>query len=131
MKCYSLAMDKYRFLYITDAENNEVRRWQLGDKGEGTVVAGGNGKGNQLNQLNSPHGLFVDKDGQIYVADRMNNRIMRWSEEKNEGEIVVRGSESERYSNQLSSPIELFFDGEGNLYVSDGVHRIQKFDLIS
>jgi hypothetical protein len=33
----------------------------INDNKEGTPVPGGNGYGNQLNQLNCPQGLFVDK----------------------------------------------------------------------
>ena len=34
-------------------EKNEVRRWKIGET-KGTIVAGGNGQGNQLNQLSYP-----------------------------------------------------------------------------
>ncbi|CAF4254242.1 unnamed protein product, partial [Rotaria sordida] len=47
---YGLAMDDQRYLYISDYEKHEVRRYQIGDK-NGTLVAGGNGKGAGLNQL--------------------------------------------------------------------------------
>ncbi|CAF1497324.1 unnamed protein product, partial [Rotaria magnacalcarata] len=39
--CYGLAMDEQRYLYVSDEEKNEVRRYQLGEK-NGTLVAGGN-----------------------------------------------------------------------------------------
>ncbi|CAF4069133.1 unnamed protein product, partial [Rotaria sordida] len=41
--CRALAMDDQRYLYISDIEKREVRRYQIGDK-NGTIVAGGNGK---------------------------------------------------------------------------------------
>ncbi|CAF4472792.1 unnamed protein product, partial [Adineta steineri] len=45
-------MDKHGFLYVSDQEKNEVRRWKMGEyNNEGIVVAGGNEKGTQLNQL--------------------------------------------------------------------------------
>ncbi|CAF1098033.1 unnamed protein product [Adineta steineri] len=59
--CWGLAMDKHGFLYVSDGEKNEVRRWKMGEyDNEGVVVAGGNGIGNQLNQLNNPTLIFVD-----------------------------------------------------------------------
>ncbi|CAF1537646.1 unnamed protein product, partial [Rotaria sordida] len=58
--CYGLAMDNQRYLYISDNDKHEVRRYQIGDK-NGTIVAGGNGKGAGLNQLNCPYYIFVDQ----------------------------------------------------------------------
>ncbi|CAF5168491.1 unnamed protein product, partial [Rotaria magnacalcarata] len=49
--CYGLAMDEQRYLYVSDWKNNEVRRYQGCDK-IGILVAGGNGQGTGLNQLN-------------------------------------------------------------------------------
>ena len=46
-------MDHQRYLYVSDTRKDEVRRYTIGDK-NGIVVAGGNGQGNQLNQLNFP-----------------------------------------------------------------------------
>ena len=40
----------------------------MGDK-NGIVVAGGNGQGNQLNQLHDPTYLFVDEEQAVYVSD--------------------------------------------------------------
>ncbi|CAF1529755.1 unnamed protein product, partial [Adineta steineri] len=73
--CSCLAMDKHGFLYVSDTEKNEVRRWKMGEyNNEGMVVAGGNGKGDQLNQLNNPSFMFVDEEQSVYVSDRHNNR---------------------------------------------------------
>ncbi|CAF4152191.1 unnamed protein product, partial [Adineta steineri] len=42
--CHGLAVDKIGFLYVSDREKNEVRRWKMGEyNNEGIVVAGGNG----------------------------------------------------------------------------------------
>ncbi|CAF1627289.1 unnamed protein product, partial [Rotaria magnacalcarata] len=54
IKCWGLAMDEQRYLYVSDREKHEVRRYQLGEK-NGTLVAGGNGKGDERSQLNAPH----------------------------------------------------------------------------
>ena len=50
--CWGLAMDQQRHLYVSDISENEVQRYTIGDN-NGIVVAGGNGQGNQLNQLES------------------------------------------------------------------------------
>ena len=51
--CWGLAIDHQRYLYVSDYGKNEVRRYRIGDK-NGIVVAGGNGRGSQLTQLNIP-----------------------------------------------------------------------------
>ncbi|CAF5000971.1 unnamed protein product, partial [Rotaria magnacalcarata] len=52
-------MDEQRNLYVGDSVKQEVRRYRFGEN-NGTLVAGGNGQGDGLNQLNGPTFLFVD-----------------------------------------------------------------------
>ena len=61
-------MDKNGYIYVSDFKKDEVRRWKRGET-NGIIVAGGNGKGNHLNQLNCPTYLFVDQDDSLYVSD--------------------------------------------------------------
>ncbi|CAF4233912.1 unnamed protein product, partial [Adineta steineri] len=76
-------------------------------------------------------GIFVDQQGNIYVADAFNNRIMRWSDGSKEGTIIVGGNEGSQ-TNRLNDPSALSFDRQGNLYVADtGNHQVQKFNIIS
>ncbi|CAF5229044.1 unnamed protein product, partial [Rotaria magnacalcarata] len=42
----------------------------------GIIVAGGNGDGSALNQLNGLEELFVDDNSAIYVADFWNSRVI-------------------------------------------------------
>ncbi|CAF5173966.1 unnamed protein product, partial [Rotaria sp. Silwood1] len=51
--CGGLTKDDNGSLYVIDNEKHEVRRYKIGDT-KGTVVAGGNGKGNRLDQLFYP-----------------------------------------------------------------------------
>ena len=68
--CIGLAIDHQRYLYVSDDVKNEVRRYIIGEK-NGIVVAGGNGQGNQLNQLNYPTYLFVDQEQAVHVRVRV------------------------------------------------------------
>ena len=45
-----------------------------------------------MNQLNDPHGVFVDNDGNIYVADSNNHRIVKWAPSASEGVVVAGGA---------------------------------------
>ena len=114
---------------LLDMNNHRVMKW-LKDAKEGIVVAGGNGKGDNLSQLYYPLGVIVDKLGQIYVADQGSSRVVRWCKGAKEGTLVVGGNEEGEQSNQLHNPQGLSFDRKGNLYVADSWNdRIQKFEI--
>ena len=68
--CEGLAIDHQRYLYVSDTEKHEVRRYTIGEK-NGIVVAGGNERGNQLNQLNFPTYLFVDEEQAVHLRVRV------------------------------------------------------------
>ncbi|CAF0743707.1 unnamed protein product [Adineta steineri] len=125
--CSRLTMDNNGDLYASDREKNEVRRWKLGET-EGTIVAGGNEEGNDLNQLHCPTHIFVDEDHSVYVSDCDNHRVMKWVKGAKEG-IVVAGGKGEGNSlTQLSSPQGVIVDHLGNVYVADWKnHRIMRW----
>ena len=110
--------------------NHRVTKWIKSAK-EGIVVAGGQGHGNSLTQLNLPEEVFVDVFETIYIADRGNHRIVRWLKGSKQSEVVVGGNGEGSQSNQFSGPINFVFDKENNLYVTDSQnHRVQKFSII-
>ncbi|CAF4157616.1 unnamed protein product [Adineta steineri] len=127
--CHGLAIDKHGFLYVSDSEKNEVRRWKMGEYNNGgIVVAGGNGRGNQLNQFNSPTFIFVDEEQSIYVSDQHNHRVMKWGKDTKEGRIVAGGNGYKRNLNQLSRPQGVVVDHFGHIYVADGGnHRVMRW----
>jgi len=85
-----------------------------------TVLAGGNGSGNALNQLNQPFGVSVDSSGNIYVADYSNDRIVKWVPGSTQGENII----------SVSSPNDIHVDSSGNIYVSSYYnHRVFKYTL--
>ncbi|CAF4202783.1 unnamed protein product [Rotaria sp. Silwood2] len=127
IKCGGLAMNDQRYIYISDVEKHEVRRFEIEDK-NGTLVAGGNGKGAGLNQLNVPGYIFVDQQHTVYVSDRDNYRVMKWNKGAKEG-IVVAGGQGEGSSlTQVWSPYGLFVDTLGTIYVADlGNNRVMRW----
>ncbi|CAF3674504.1 unnamed protein product [Rotaria sp. Silwood1] len=121
---YGLAMDDQGYLYISDTEHHEVRRYKTGDK-SGTVVAGGHGEGNGLNQLNVPIYLFVDRQQAVYVSDNNNHRVMKWNKGAKEGIVVAGGHDQGNALTSLSHPLGMFVDALDTVYVADcGNHRI-------
>jgi sugar lactone lactonase YvrE len=111
--CTGLAFDKQGFLYVTDHENHRVTRWLLGANSiEDRVVAGGNGKGNKLDQLYEPSAVFVDQNKTVYVADFSNDRIMKWTDGAKEGILLGK----------IRWPRAIQVDSSGHIYAIDGYH---------
>ncbi|CAF3990515.1 unnamed protein product [Rotaria sp. Silwood2] len=122
--CWGLTMDDEKFLYIVDFNKHEVRRYRMGES-QGTLVAGGNGQGNRLDQLSCPRNVFVDRDHSVYVSDQFNHRVMRWMKGEKQGIFVAGGQGQGNSLRQLSSPLGIIVDQSGTVYVADsGNHRI-------
>ncbi|CAF1601663.1 unnamed protein product [Rotaria sp. Silwood1] len=83
-------------------------RWQQ----NGITVAGGKGQGNGINQLSCPHGLYVDDDQTIYVADQANHRIVEWKRGATSGQVVADRSGEESGDHQLNYPVDVIIDKE-------------------
>ncbi|CAF4385897.1 unnamed protein product, partial [Adineta steineri] len=118
--CWGLAIDKNGFIYVSDRENHEVRRWKQGDK-NGELVAGGKGQGNDLNQLNCPTHMFIDEDDSLYISDEPNHRVMKWRKDAKEGIVVAGGNGQGNSLKQLWSPEGVIVDDLGQIYVADAV----------
>ncbi len=116
--CRDLMMDNDGYLYVCDYKKHEVRRWKMGEM-KGTIVAGGNGQGNHLDQLNSPFYIFIDEDHSVYVSDWGNYRVMKWIKGAKEGIVVAGGQGEGNGLRQLSSPGGIIVDQLGSVYVAD------------
>lgn len=125
--CWDLTMDKDGYLYVSDVDKHEVKRWTLGQN-NGKTVAGGNGKGNGLDQLNYPYYIFVDEDRSVYVSDTYNHRVVKWRENAKEGIVVAGGRGEGKSLAQLSYPRGIVVDQQGNMYVAEGGnHRVMRW----
>ncbi|CAF1138589.1 unnamed protein product [Didymodactylos carnosus] len=93
----------------------------------GTTVAGGNGVGSNLNQLNNPAGIFVDKNKNIYITDIYNDRLVEWSNNATVGVVVGGGNGGSDNVNQLWEPAYVTVTNDGSIFVADRQNnRIQK-----
>ena len=126
ISCSRLTMNENGDLFVSDFENHAVKRWRKDEKGgKGTIVAGGNGQGSKLNQLNGPLAIFIDEEETIYVSDYRNNRVMKWLKGASEGIVVAGGQGQGNSLKQLYSPEGLVVNEVGDIYVADwGSHRI-------
>ncbi|CAF1200107.1 unnamed protein product [Adineta steineri] len=120
--CWGLTMDNNGDLYVSDWIKHEVRRWKQGEN-EGTIVAGGNGKGDNLNQLNWPNYSFVDEDHSIYVSENNSHHVTKWVKGAKEGIIVAGGKDDGNSLTQLSWPAGVIVDHLGTVYVADSYNN--------
>jgi len=118
ISCVGLMMNNKGDLFVSDLRRNEVKRWKKDEK-QGIVVAGGNGNGDKLNQLNNPGFIFVDREDSIYVSDRNNHRVMKWLKGAKEGIIVAGGQGEGNSLKQLSNPEGLVVNENGDVFVAD------------
>lgn len=116
--CAKIFADDRGYFYVSDCQQHCVKRYRIGDE-NGIVVAGGNGKGDGLNQLNNPNQIFVDRDFAVYVSDFENHRVMKWPKEAKQGTTVAGDQGQGNRLSQLNRPKGLWIDRRGDVYVSD------------
>ncbi|CAF4417296.1 unnamed protein product, partial [Rotaria magnacalcarata] len=130
---FVLFVDDKQTMVIVEYKNHRVMQWKNGDTTNGQVVAGGNGQGKGLNQLNAggngagaglnqlqyPTYLFVDRQQNVYVSEWQNHRVMKWNKCAKEGIVIAGGQGAGSALTQLNGPLGLFVDTLGTLYVVD------------
>ena len=108
------------YMYVADTGNNRVIRFKWNEQ-TGKVVAGGNGRGSELNQLYYPYNVEVDDEGNVYVADPHNSRIVKWGPNTNKGIVV-----SEICGYDIAMDDNYFYTAiQGN---NPSIYRINKND---
>lgn len=135
-------MDTAGNVYISDSWNHRIRR--VDGTGTITTIAGGgwsdtlgdNGPATSA-YLESPDGLAVDAEGNLYISDDVTHRVRRV--DKATGIITtIAGTGVSGFSGdggpaaeaQLAKPYGMALDGAGHLYIADSDnHRIRRIDL--
>ncbi|MFT4580207.1 MAG: sugar lactone lactonase YvrE [Nitrospinales bacterium] len=135
-----IAVDKKGNVYIAMRDNNIISRIDL--KGimttyVGTGSSGFSGDGGKATEakLSVPAGLAFDKSGNLYIADRNNNRVRKVD---TRGTITtIAGTGTAGFSGdgglatqaQLNLPSGVALDGKGNIFISDrSNNRIRVID---
>ncbi|CAF2015674.1 unnamed protein product [Rotaria magnacalcarata] len=79
----------------------------------GVTVAGGHGSGGATNQLSYPHGLVIDDDQTVVIADYWNHRIIQWKNgDTKNGQVVAGGKGRGNGLHQLDHPTDVLIDKE-------------------
>ncbi|MES2390975.1 MAG: Ig-like domain repeat protein [Acidobacteriota bacterium] len=135
-----LALDTAGNLYIADTGDNRVRKVVIGTGVISTIAGSGTAGYDHDNvpgttaELNAPYAVAADLSGNVYIADRANNRIREVA--AGTGIITtVAGTGTDGYdtdnqlatSAALSGPFGVGTDSVGNVYVTDtGNNRIRE-----
>lgn len=129
---YGVAVDAAGNAYIAQYSDGRIRK--VTPEGVVTTLAGGassgyvDGTGDQA-KFNSPFGIAVGPDGNIYVADANNHCIRKVTPEGVVSTFSGNGTAgyAEGTQARFNRPIGIAIDSTGNIYVGDnGNARIRK-----
>ena len=138
---FGLALDKKGNLFIADHGNNRVRK--VDTSGMISTVAGDggfyfigdNGPAYRAS-VAGPTGVAVDDAGNLYIADRNNNRVRVVDSlgmirtVMGTGQRDYNGDSEVARETNLRLPFDVTLDNKGNLLVVDRSHyRIRRMDL--
>ncbi|MGZ3863778.1 MAG: NHL domain-containing protein [Bacteroidia bacterium] len=125
-----VAIDNSGNIFIADEYNQRIRK--ISSSGIISTVAGNGGVGFSGDgglatsaSLNYPEGIAVDALGNLYISDKLNERVRKVSTSGIITTIVGTGTQSYSGDGGLATsatmyyPEELTFDTQGNLYISD------------
>ncbi len=144
---YGIAVDSNGTLWVADGANNRVLRFDnASSKMDGASADGvlgqndftSNASGLSASRFYAPYGVAVDDSGTLWVADRFNNRVLRFDNAagKDDGDAAdgVLGQDnftsggSGLTAATMSGPRSIFVDGSGTLWVADGGNgRVLRF----
>jgi DNA-binding beta-propeller fold protein YncE len=74
-------VDRAGKIYISDSGNHRIRAITAGKvttiAGSGRMGFGGDGKGATSAEINTPQKIAIDKNGNLFIADRANHRVRK------------------------------------------------------
>jgi DNA-binding beta-propeller fold protein YncE len=93
-------------LYVSDGYGNaRVHKFTA----EGRLLLSWGEPGSGPGQFRLPHGIAVDRQGTVYVADRENSRVQLFTPD---GKYLAEWTD-------VARPCQVFLDGPGNVYVAE------------
>jgi DNA-binding beta-propeller fold protein YncE len=113
-------------MLVADDQHHRVAAFDTGGR---LLASVGAGQGAGPGQLNFPYGVAMDAQGRVFVADDMNQRIVRYSTPATGYRYKARWGSYGTAPGQLAYPRGLAAGANGELYVANtGNDRIDVFD---
>jgi sugar lactone lactonase YvrE len=134
----ALALDNAGNLYITDQNDNRIRKVTASGviatlAGVGLAGYSGDNGPAASAQLSNPLGIALDTIGNLYIADRGNNRIRKVDTSGTITTVAGNGSVTFVLTDgglatnaSLNQPTGVAIDSAGNLFIADNYSRIRK-----
>ncbi|CAF1108777.1 unnamed protein product [Adineta steineri] len=131
IECESLLIDNQGSLIISEINKDRITKWEKINSTQSNVhvIAGGYGKGSNLNQLNQPRNIiFNENDQSIYISDSANHRIIKWIKGAKEGIVIAGGNGQGNGTHQLAFPRGIALHSNGDIFIADtSNHRIVRW----
>src|SRR5437016_2851788 len=137
---HGLFVDGFGNIFIADTYNDRIRKVVAATgniqtvAGNGTLGFSGDGGPATSAALSDPEGVFLDRFGNLFIADSGNSRIREVvaatgniQTVAGNGTFGFSGDGGPAISAALSDPEGVFLDSSGNLFIADtGNSRIRK-----
>jgi hypothetical protein len=118
-QCFGLFIDINDILYCTVSGLHQVVTKPLNsDSDIIRIIAGTGCAGATSSHLNTPHGIFVSINFDLYVADYYNNRIQQFQSGQLNG-TTVAGNGSLNTTITLNHPTGIVLDADNYLFIVD------------
>ena len=118
-KCIGVFVDIVDNLYCSVLDQHKVVKKSLNSLSNTTLIVAGTGCiGSTLNMLNTPHGIFVDTNLDLYVADTNNNRIQLFRPNELNA-ITMAGNGSLNVTITITYPLAVILDADKYLFITD------------
>lgn len=112
----------FSFFLVHKKSTNRPKLCQLPTKipvynKKGEVI----GHNSEADRLKNASDIFLDKNGNLYVADTGNKRIIKYAKNNNNVTVIAQGTDG--YS-ELNSPVALYVDEYETIFVLDNQNKI-------
>ncbi|MDX2249400.1 MAG: IPT/TIG domain-containing protein [Bacteroidia bacterium] len=120
-----LAIDAAGNVYVSDGGNHKIRK--ILTNGTVTTLSGNGVSGNisgigTTAQFNNPVGIDIDANGNVFVADRFNNKIRIVMPDGYTYDLAGDGTfgyqDGPGLTAKISGPFGLALDAQGNVYIA-------------